>query len=540
MANELPPRKDPTRGLTRLHDLDPTEISLVPTGANRRKFLVYKNSQGKPMHAQTAVIKGGPGSGPRPGEKGHLGYHNGDQVEHTGNSKTISGATFHEAKFTEGHRQGQTVHIMSPEDRARNVERNKSELRGTGHPTPQLDSAGKPLSNIKKSALTTEGRNQINDSNFAMPKERKYPIEDVSHARNALARASGKPEEAQVKAAVYKRYPELKPETAAKAGATTLDDEEDALEDGEEVAKKPTRTMIMGVRGQHVKDLVSKTDPKLMSQVEDCYKSYTWPSAVKKDGANADVGVGDDVQAELDDQTRAAGKAVVRILSPFKGRLPPDLAHRLVDMAGFSMSDEELGLSQPTNNGGSTVIKEGKGERVSTTDNAPDLSGVDPKVREQLELVFKSQRELVAKNAELEGKNAELRKEVDTQKAEGRKKELVAKAAGWSHLALPQESIVLQLELADKTGSLELVEKSFTALNEQAQKGKLFSEVGSSLPGASAASGDAWGKIEAAAQGWVAKSGATCTKAEATDRFLQTAEGQKMYGDYKAGRKDGI
>jgi hypothetical protein len=33
---------------------------------------------------------------------------------------------------------------------------------------------------------------------------------DLNHARDALSRAAGKPEEATVKAAVYRRYPQLR------------------------------------------------------------------------------------------------------------------------------------------------------------------------------------------------------------------------------------------------------------------------------------------------------------------------------------------
>jgi phage I-like protein len=59
------------------------------------------------------------------------------------------------------------------------------------------------------SPLTTKRRNDLPASAFVFPAERRYPIHDIAHARNALARASGKPEEAKVKAAVHKRYPEL-------------------------------------------------------------------------------------------------------------------------------------------------------------------------------------------------------------------------------------------------------------------------------------------------------------------------------------------
>lgn len=62
-------------------------------------------------------------------------------------------------------------------------------------------------------SINAAKRNRLADKTFALPKERKYPINDISHARNALARSSGKPEEDQVKRAVYAKYPSLKPTT---------------------------------------------------------------------------------------------------------------------------------------------------------------------------------------------------------------------------------------------------------------------------------------------------------------------------------------
>jgi hypothetical protein len=58
--------------------------------------------------------------------------------------------------------------------------------------------------------LTAKGRKKIKTSNFAVPGERAYPIQDSSHARNALARVSqhGSPaEKAKVRAAVKHKYP---------------------------------------------------------------------------------------------------------------------------------------------------------------------------------------------------------------------------------------------------------------------------------------------------------------------------------------------
>lgn len=56
--------------------------------------------------------------------------------------------------------------------------------------------------------LTTTARKAIPVKDFAGP-NRSYPIEDKSHARNALARASGKPVAPQVRAAVHRKYPSI-------------------------------------------------------------------------------------------------------------------------------------------------------------------------------------------------------------------------------------------------------------------------------------------------------------------------------------------
>lgn len=59
--------------------------------------------------------------------------------------------------------------------------------------------------------LTSRARNALPASDFALP-GRRYPIEDRSHAANALSRVSqnGTPaEKATVRAKVAKRYPNL-------------------------------------------------------------------------------------------------------------------------------------------------------------------------------------------------------------------------------------------------------------------------------------------------------------------------------------------
>ena len=59
------------------------------------------------------------------------------------------------------------------------------------------------------SKLTAARRKKIPTKDFAGP-DRSYPVEDASHARNALARASqhASPElKAKIRAKVHKKYP---------------------------------------------------------------------------------------------------------------------------------------------------------------------------------------------------------------------------------------------------------------------------------------------------------------------------------------------
>lgn len=59
--------------------------------------------------------------------------------------------------------------------------------------------------------LSYSGRKALPSSAFALP-GRRYPIEDISHARNALSRVAqhGTPaEKSEVRAAVHSRYPAI-------------------------------------------------------------------------------------------------------------------------------------------------------------------------------------------------------------------------------------------------------------------------------------------------------------------------------------------
>lgn len=68
--------------------------------------------------------------------------------------------------------------------------------------------------------LTTKKRKSIPAKSFAEPKERKYPIEDKAHAKNALSRVSqfgSAAEKKKVTAAVKKKYPGIGKKSKSKS-----------------------------------------------------------------------------------------------------------------------------------------------------------------------------------------------------------------------------------------------------------------------------------------------------------------------------------
>jgi hypothetical protein len=66
---------------------------------------------------------------------------------------------------------------------------------------------------MSKDLSDTANRKKLKKSSFALPEQEKYPIPDIEHARNALARVAqhgSTAEQKKVRAAVEKKYPSLK------------------------------------------------------------------------------------------------------------------------------------------------------------------------------------------------------------------------------------------------------------------------------------------------------------------------------------------
>lgn len=86
--------------------------------------------------------------------------------------------------------------------------------------------------------LDANARNHISSNNFALP-GRRYPIHDIGHARNALARVAqnGTPEEKnKVKGAVHKKYPSLAGKKMAEGGEVEFQPTQDESGPGPQVS----------------------------------------------------------------------------------------------------------------------------------------------------------------------------------------------------------------------------------------------------------------------------------------------------------------
>lgn len=119
-------------------------------------------------------------------------------------------------------------HITSPEADAQEAEMTKAEAdeiealltKAEGNGFCYMDDCevckehfGPLHEELLKRKLKMKDRRALPKGDFAVPSKSpssgSFPINDESHARNALARASGKPVEAQVRAAVRRKYPNI-------------------------------------------------------------------------------------------------------------------------------------------------------------------------------------------------------------------------------------------------------------------------------------------------------------------------------------------
>lgn len=116
----------------------------------------------------------------------------------------------------DGHGPSDAIRIAQEMHRQEMAEGGISDLQPTDEPNfgdvgdfgahdDDVETAGAASGGV----LSSASRNAMKSSAFALPGKRAYPLPDISHARNALARASGKSVEGKVRAAVHKKFPSI-------------------------------------------------------------------------------------------------------------------------------------------------------------------------------------------------------------------------------------------------------------------------------------------------------------------------------------------
>lgn len=316
-----------------------------------------------------------------------------------------------------------------------------------------------------------------------------------------------------------------------------------------------------------------------VKKVQKILKNYT----VKAEGS-------EEQQAGLSPQAETAAQAVVRILTPFKEELTPDIMHKVLSAAGIQLESpgagEEETESKPGEGGDMGMQKP---EGVSDEHHKGAEMEADKAYKSHLAKMgyekYPAKQPAMKNKAHEEGSTAagmeddeededgvmksavmksdgtldlskvpagvrgaveaiykgqmEAVKKAQTLEAElnkviesNKNKELVAKAASFKNLGADTAGLAHLMKgmSADDLTKFEAVMKS---ADEQIGKGKLFQELGSSQGGRG---GDKWAMIEKAAEGYVAKSGDKVSKAEGVDAFLKTEEGRKLYAEYTSER----
>ena len=211
-----------------------------------------------------------------------------------------------------------------------------------------------------------------------------------------------------------------------------------------------------------------------------------------------------------------------------------DMDQDMMDQMKACKSDDEilkvaksfLNKSQ----GGQSVDK----KSVMKSDGTIDMTAVPEAVRPAVEAIYKSQQELVAKNADLET-------QLKTERHERREKEFIAKAESFVHYTGDRKELATQLMALEDSSkplyesfvkNLEGLESEKAMIHKSATQ-----EIGS---GMSAGSTDASAKIDAAVAAIVTKSAGGLSKEQAYSQFITSDEGQKLYSEYKSNRKGGI
>jgi len=343
---------------------------------------------------------------------------------------------------------------------------------------------------------------------------------------------------------------------------------------------------------KEIQTLVTTIDKPTLGRIDKILKAFGMKKDESKDNAEKEIHVdidshkdeseeGGEIEKEesapLSDRAQAALKAVARILAPFKEEIKDEHLDAIQQELGMMEGkDEELEkgqMAQPQKEiskehsaeameeakkaykshleklgyrkypdeevaqKSKSVLDEGDDEeeedvsKEKVAKSEVDLSAFPKEQRTHLEMIFKSNAELVTKNADLE-------KQLNAEREARIQKEFSERAAQFKHLGDTNEIAAILKSLSEKDP--EAFKKTETILktaNDQIAKGELFKELGTRTGGSV---GDAEGRLNALVDSVVQKSGNTKTKEQIYAEVLESSEGRKLYSDMMNSRPGGI
>lgn len=350
-------------------------------------------------------------------------------------------------------------------------------------------------------------------------------------------------------------------------------------------------------------DSAEKTHSKKTKKAKDGDKMPGKNSATFKDNGaedNADMDGKDSQRSPMSDRAQAALKAVARILAPFKDEITDghmDAVQNEVGIAGETAKDEdggedvEMSMDAPEGvdpehhneamgmakkgymshmekmgyrkypdpaldktNATKTAKAKDDGEeeeeeeervgKVNKSADALDLSAFPVSQRSQLEAIFKTAVAATEANKELVKKNDDLQKQLHEERDIRVLKGFEERAKGFKHLgANSQELAVVMKSMAESDPKgFEKIESILKAADEQMRVaamtgGGLFNELGSRQSGGGVhGPGD---KLDALVDQVVQKSDGAKSREQVYEEVLKTAEGKRLYAEYKSARPHG-
>lgn len=221
---------------------------------------------------------------------------------------------------------------------------------------------------------------------------------------------------------------------------------------------------------------------------------------------------------EVDEETKRAVKAALRVLESIKEKVPADVLSKLTAMLGMTEAPA------PTEENKEVVEDEKKeealkGEEIKKSDI--DTKGMSEVQKNRLEALFKS------RDADKE-RLSSVEKSLGEERTIRRKKEFLAKALEFKHLpGNPEELGSVMMEVADKSPELfEKIEKLFKTADKTIKEGNIFSVKG----GDGDAPSDAMNEIKKIAKE-LRKADSNLSEAQAITKAV--SENTELYAKHK-------